>query len=133
MAMSSKPPILRICLAAFVIVLLSLLIVVLVVTGYAFSLAFQARGAPDQARIGQFGQWIGSWLTPVLQIILTAVGARWIKRKSVTARSQSGAVLGVLVVILAILSYLLFGWSFQTVDVLWCVLIIVAGWLGGRL
>jgi hypothetical protein len=55
MTISVKPPVFRICLTAFLIVLASLIVVTLAVTGYAFFLAFQARGAPDQVRIRLFG------------------------------------------------------------------------------
>jgi hypothetical protein len=128
----SKVPFGRIVITGFSIIVLSLLIVTLVITGYALYLGFQARGAPDQERIGQFGQWLGSWLTPVLQVVLTFAGARWVRRKSETTRLSSGLVLGVVVILLAVLSQVLFGWSFQLIDILWFALIVVAGWLGGR-
>ena len=36
-----------------------LLVITLVVTGYAFKLAFEVQGAPDQTRIGQFAEYLG--------------------------------------------------------------------------
>lgn len=54
----SRLPFSRIILAGVAVVVLSTLVVTLVVTGYAFFLAFQARGAPDQSLIGQFAQRI---------------------------------------------------------------------------
>lgn len=128
----SKLPFRRIIIAAVAIVLLSTLVVTLVVTGYAFYLAFQVRGAPDQARIGQFAQWISLILTPVLEIILTFFGARWVRRKSQTIKLSSGLIVGILVVLLGILVQHVFGGAFQPISFLWFGLILVAGWLGGK-
>jgi hypothetical protein len=128
----SKLPFGRILIAGVVIVLVSTLAVTLVVTGYAFYLAFQVRGAPDQARIGQFAQWISSILTPVLEIILTFFGARRVRRKSQTTKLSSGLFVGILVVLLGILVQYVFGDAFQPINILWIGLILVAGWLGGK-
>ena len=119
-------------MAGVVIVLVSTLAVTLVVTGYAFCLAFQARGAPDQAQIGKFAQWISSILTPVLEIILTFLGARWVRRKSLTIKLSSGLIVGILVVLLGILVQYVFGDAFRLINILWIGLILVAGWLGGK-
>jgi hypothetical protein len=129
---STRIPAGRSILVAVAIVALSLLIVTLVVTGYAFVLAFQARGAPDQERIGQFGEWIGSWLTPALQVLLTYLGALWVRRRTPAASGSSGLVLGAAVAILAVASQLVFGWSFKTVDFFYLGIVLLAGWLGGR-
>ena len=37
----------------------ALLVITLAATGYAFKLAFEVRGAPDQATIGQFAAHLG--------------------------------------------------------------------------
>jgi hypothetical protein len=122
----------RIILIALAVVALSLLIVTLIVTGYAFVLAFQARGAPDQERIGQFGEWIGSWLTPALQVLLTYLGALWVRRKVPAASGSAGLVLGAAVVLLAVAGQLVFGWSFKIIDIFYFGIILLAGWRGGR-
>ncbi|OGV61544.1 MAG: hypothetical protein A3K18_06985 [Lentisphaerae bacterium RIFOXYA12_64_32] len=57
----------RILFAALAVPIADLLVITLVVTVYAFKLAFKAQGAPDQARITQFAAQfatsspVGSW------------------------------------------------------------------------
>ncbi len=58
-----------------------LLVITIVVTGYAFKLAFEAQGAPDQTRIGQFAEYLGRSSGWVLQILLTVPAAGWAVRK----------------------------------------------------
>jgi hypothetical protein len=128
----SKMPIGRIIVVAFVIVVVSILTVTLIVTGYAFYLAFQTRGAPGQGRIDQFARGVSSWLIPVLQIVLTFLAARWIGRNTLPAEHTAGLVMGVVVIIFAAASLVLFHWPFEMLDVLWFLLILAFGWLGGR-
>lgn len=128
----SKLPFSRIILAGVAVVVLSTLAVTLVVTGYAFFLAFQARGAPDQRLIGQFAQRISSVLSVVLEILLTFVGAKWVQRKSGTTKLSSGLFVGIVVVLVAIFAQHLFGAPFRLIDILWFALVLVAGWLGGK-
>jgi hypothetical protein len=127
----SKVPFGRIIIVGVIIVLLNILIVTLVVTGYAFYLGFQARGAPDQERISQFAQWISSILSPLLGIVLTFVGARWVRKKALAAKRHGGLILGVVVIFLSILTDIAFRSPFRPIDLLWFVLILLAGWLGG--
>lgn len=131
-AENSRFPAGRIIIAGVVIVLLSVVIVTLVVTGYALYLGIEARGAPDQARIDQFATWISSILSPLLAIVLTFLGGAWIRRKMPDARPMSGLFLGVLVVILSLLVDTAFGTVLGAVDILWYALVVLAGWLGGR-
>jgi hypothetical protein len=121
----------KLFLTALMVVVSSLVLITLVVTIYAFSLAIQARGAPDGERIAQFGRKIGLWLTPSLQIVFTFLGARWMGRRA-SPWSGSGLVLGLLVVLLAVVSQVLFRWNFEMIDILWYALILLVGWLGGR-
>ena len=62
------------CVAVF-------LVITLVVTGYAFKLAFEVRGAPGQTRIAQFAEHLGRSSWWVLQILLTVPAAAWAVRK----------------------------------------------------
>ena len=57
------------------------LVITLAATGYAFKLAFEVRGAPDQARIGQFAAHLGRSYWWVLQILLTVPAAVWAVQK----------------------------------------------------
>ena len=63
------------------------LVITLAATGYAFKLAFEVRGAPDQARIGQFAAYLGRSYWWVLQILLTVPAAVWAVRKVQRSRS----------------------------------------------
>jgi hypothetical protein len=76
-----------------------------VVFVYAFALAFEVRGAPDQARIQAFARAVGSALGPWLRIVLTAAAADWLGRTS-----RSAALEGALVGVVAGLAGLLLGW-----------------------
>ena len=128
----SRLPFSRIIIAGVAVVVLSTLAVTLVVTGYAFYLAFQSRGAPDQKLISQFAQQISSVLAPALEILLTFVGAKWVRRKSRTNRLSCGLFVGIVVVLVAIFAQHLFGEPLKSSDGLWFALILSAGWLGGR-
>jgi len=67
-----------------------LLVITLVVTGYAFKLAFEVQGAPDQTRIGQFAEYLSRSSWWVLQILLTVPAAAWAVRKIQFAPSCTG-------------------------------------------
>ena len=122
----------RSIIAGVAIVLLSVVIVTLVVTGYAIVLGIQARGAPDQTRIDQFSAWISSVLSPFLAIVLTFLGSGWIRKKAPEAGPLSGLFLGILVVILSLLVDVAFGTVLGAIDILWYALVLPAGWFGGR-
>ncbi len=78
----------RIVSAAVVAFLGSMLVTILVVTGYAFTLGFQARGAPDPTRISEFARQVGPTWGPVLLALFTGVGALSVARR-VTDRKLS--------------------------------------------
>ena len=72
----------RILVAGIGTFLAVLLVITLVVTGYAFKLAFEVRGAPNQALIAQFAEHLGRSSWWALQILLTVPGAAWTARKA---------------------------------------------------
>jgi hypothetical protein len=125
-------PTTRIIVTGLVIVLLSVLIVTLAVTGYAICLGVQARGAPEQARIDRFARTISAVLSPLLGIVLTYLGARHVRKKTFSAAPSAGLVLGIVVIVLSLLVDIAFGASLRPVDGLWYAMILSAGWLGGR-
>ena len=61
----------RVLSAAFAVIALSLLIPIVILTVYAFVLAFQARGAPDQTAINHFAASVSPKLIPWLEMVLT--------------------------------------------------------------
>jgi hypothetical protein len=107
----------------------SFLIAFLIVTAYAFYLAFQARGSPDQRMIQAFASQYAPWLGTVSLIMFTFLGALWLGSFVRTGFQLHGLVLGILVSLINILfdfSSLGFNTLIAT------VLVIARGWLGGR-
>ena len=106
-----------------------LLAITLVATGYAFKLAFEVRGAPDQTRIGQFAEHLGrsSWWVP--QILLTVPAAAWAVRKVQSSHQLHGVLIGLVVAVTGIVMG--FTMSFRTIAEF--ALTVGAGWLGGTM
>ena len=106
-----------------------LLVITLVVTGYAFKLAFEVRGAPDQTRIGQFAGYLGRSFWWVLQILLTVPAAAWAVRKVKRSHQLHGVLVGLVV---AVTGFVMgFTMSFRTIAEF--ALTVGAGWLGGAM
>ena len=121
----------RVILTALTVYIVSSLAIFIVVTGYAFTLAFQARGAPDQTLINAFANQSASWVGPICLIVFTLLGAMHMARRVDTAIRSNGIALG----IFASIVYLLFI-GIRTFDLgvlLTVVLTIGAGWFGSKL
>jgi hypothetical protein len=109
----------------------SFLLVFLIVTAYASYLAFQARGAPDQATIQAFADRYAPWLGPISLILFTLLGSMWMARFVRTDLELHGLVLGVIV---ALVNLIFAGTgAFSLNALLVTVLVVGAGWLGGKL
>ena len=121
----------RVTLTAIVVYAISFVTVFLIITGYASYLAFQARGAPDQAMIGAFADRYGPWIGPINMILCTFLGALWMSRRVETAVQLHGIALGVLV---SLVDIIFAGARAFSLDVLIPIILIIgAGWLGSRL
>jgi hypothetical protein len=107
----------------------SFLIVFLIVTAYAFYLAFQARGAPDQTMIQAFANQYTPWLGTIRLIMFTFLGALWLGSFVRTGFQLHGLVLGILVSLINMLVDI-GSLGFNTLNP--TVLVIASGWLGGR-
>jgi hypothetical protein len=107
----------------------ALLVITLAATGYAFKLAFEVRGAPDQATIGQFAAHLGRSYWWVLQILLTVPAAVWAVRKVQKSPEFHGVLVGL--VAAAAGSAIAFTLSVRTMAAF--ALTVGAGWLGGAL
>jgi hypothetical protein len=105
------------------------LVITLAATGYAFKLAFEVRGAPDQARIGQFAEHLGRSSWWVLQILLTAPAAVWAVRKG----QRSPQLHGVLVGLVAAATGFAIAFTISVRTLAAFALTVGAGWLGGAL
>jgi len=106
-----------------------LLVITLVVTGYAFKLAFEVRGAPDQTRIGQFAEHLGRSYWWVLQILLTVPAAAWAVRKVQRSHQLHGVLIGLVVAATGLA--MRFTMSVRTMAAF--ALTVGAGWLGGAM
>lgn len=127
----SKFPVGRIIIGSVLVVIISIFLIFLIVTSYAFYLAFEARGAPDQELIGQFAERFGSGYTLPIEVIFTFLAALWVKRRSLPAKIPAGFVIAIGVIIIGLLQALIFDDFFDTIDLLWYSLILVSGWIGG--
>jgi hypothetical protein len=124
----------RALLAATAVIILRILVVFLIVTVYASYLGFQARSAPDQGMIDSFASSVSIWLTPLATVFLSFFAARWAGRGAKSGKLLNGLVTGVLVVIIGwVLAVFVFsGFSFSMIAVFETVLVLIAGWAGGR-
>jgi len=119
----------RILLGGIGVPVVGLLLVTLITTGYAFKLAFEVRGAPDQARIGQFAEHLGRSYWWILQVLVTAPVAAWAARKARHAQRLHGALIGVV----AALAGFALAFTVNSRTVTEFLLTVVAGWLGGAI
>jgi hypothetical protein len=119
----------RIFLAGIGVPVAGLLLVTLMATGYAFTLAFEVQGAPDQTRIGQFAEHLGRSYWWILQILLTVPAAAWAVRKVQSSHQLHGALIGLVV---AATGFVMgFTMSFRTIAEF--ALTVGAGWLGAAM
>src|ERR1035437_7667994 len=81
---------------AFAVIALSFLIPIVIITVYAFVLAFQARGAPDQTAINHFAASVSPKLMPWLEMVLTFLWPFGVARKTGGASIISGLAEGFL-------------------------------------
>lgn len=114
-------------------VLLAFAGVALVITIYAFKLGLEARGAPDRDRISDFVNGVAPVLGPVLAFSFTFIAAWWVARKAAMARQAHGILVGTVAAAFEIVIALGTGRGFSFTTVLSVVLVLAAGWLGGRL
>ena len=105
------------------------LVITLAATGYAFKLAFEVRGAPDQARIGQFAAHLGRSYWWVLQILLTVPAAVWAVQKI----QRSHQLHGVLVGLVAAAAGFAIAFTVSARTLAAFALTVGAGWLGGAM
>jgi hypothetical protein len=119
----------RILVAALLVLVVSFLIVFCVIFTYGFALAFQARGAPDQAQIQEFANQIAPWLGGAGTILFTLLAAYLLARRVKLSPQTHGVLVGALVALLN----LLFDRSLSLENVVGFILTVGAGWLGGFL
>ena len=122
---------LRVLSAAVAVIALSFLILTVITTVYAFVLAFQARGAPDQNAINHFAERVSPKLMPWFETLLTLVVALIVARRAEKASIIHGLFIGILAGLLSMAVTLAFGGRLGLHDIVFFLIVVGLGWLGG--
>ena len=122
---------LRILGVALGVVVTSFFFVTVITAVYAFILAFQARGTPDQTAIGHFAATISRWLIPLLEILLTFFASAMMVRKTKNTNVIHGLFVGILVGLLSIIVTLIFAHHLGFYNSIFFLITAGLGWLGG--
>ena len=123
----------RVLGTAVAVVALSFLALFVPIIVYAFVLAIQVRGAPDQTAINHFAATISPVLMPWLERLLTLLLAFWIVRRAQVARAVDGLLVGVASGLLSLAVVLAFGGRLAARSLLIFLVLAGLGWLGGFL
>jgi hypothetical protein len=121
---------LRVLGAAVAVVAWSFLILMVIVMVYAFVLALQARGAPDQTAINHFAARVSPMLMPWLEVFLTFVLALLVARRVEKAALIHGFLIGLLAGLLSVAVRLPFGGRLGLRDLVFVLSVSGLGWLG---
>ena len=119
--------------AAAGVVVLSFLGVTLLATGYAFMLAAQVRGTPDQSAIAHFASRSSRALMPWLEGALTLAAAVVVARKVSNAHALHGLFTGILAGLFSLMVPLAFGGHLQLYHLVFLLIVSGLGWVGGML
>ena len=122
---------LRVVSAALAVIALSFLILTVIIALYAFGLAFQARGAPDQTAINHFAARLSPKVMPWLEVVLTFLAAVVVSRRTEKARAIHGLFIGILAGLLSLAVTLAFGGRLGLRNLLFFLIVVGLGWLGG--
>jgi hypothetical protein len=122
---------LRVLSAALAVIALSFLLLTVIVAVYAFVLAFQARGAPDQSAISHFAARVSPKLLPWLEVFLTFLAAVIVARRTEKARATHGLFIGVVAGLLSLAVPLAFAGRLGWRNLVSFLIIVGLGWIGG--
>jgi hypothetical protein len=122
---------LRVLSAALAVIALSFIILAVIVVVYAFVLAFQARGAPDQSAINHFAARVSPKLMPWLEAFLTFFAALIVARRAEKGRATHGLYIGILAGLLSLTVPLAFAGRLGLRNLVLFLIIVALGWLGG--
>jgi len=109
---------------------IAFLVSVLVVAVYAFCLAFQARGKPDQALINHFAASSSRWVTVAAGIVVTFLLANYIVRKAPRQSVPLGIIVGLSSGVVSTTIALAFHAHFGLGSALVPLLLLLVGWFG---
>lgn len=122
----------RIIISVIGVVLLSYLVTTLIITGYAFVLAFKAWGAPDQFLISQFAGKISIITVYICYLIFLFLATIWANRKLLPENMVHGIIIGILLIIIDIPLTYLFGQHLRLIDLFGYLLILGVGYAGDQ-
>jgi hypothetical protein len=122
---------LRVLSAALAVIALSFLILTVIVALYAFGLAFQARGAPDQTAISHFAARVSPKVMPWLEVVLTFLAAVVVGRRTEKASAIHGLFIGILAGLLSLAVPLAFAGRLGLRNLVLFLIIVGLGWVGG--
>ena len=122
---------LRVLGAALAVIALSFLVLTAITTIYAVVLAFRARGAPDQNAINHFAARVSPKLLPWLEMLLTLIVALRVARRAGKASIMHGFFIGILAGLLSLAVTLAFGGRLGALNLLFFLIVVGLGWLGG--
>ena len=122
---------LRVLSAALAVVALSFLILTVIIALYAFVLAFQARGAPDQNAINHFAARVSPKLMPWFEMLLTLVVALIVARRTEKASIIHGCFVGILAGLLSLAVPLVLNGRLGFHNLVLFLIFVGLGWLGG--
>ena len=124
---------LRVFGAAAAVIGMSFLILMGIVTVYALVLALQARGAPDQTAINHFAAGVSPKLMPWLEMLLTLLVAVRLARRTEEASVVTGLLVGILAGLMSLAVTLAFGGRLGLRNLVYFLIAVGLGWLGGLL
>lgn len=104
---------------------------VLVVTGYATLLAFQARGAPDMAMINEFAASYAGLVTSIFIGVGTFFGGRFVGGNAQEEAFQHALAVGFITAVIDLILSIVGG--FSLLALVSFLLALGGGWLGGKL
>jgi Na+/proline symporter len=122
---------LRVVSAALAVIALSFLILTVIIALYAFGLAFQARGAPDQTAINHFAARLSPKVMPWLEVVLTFLAAVVVSRRTEKAGAIHGLVIGILAGLLSLAVPLALSGRLGFHNLVFFLIVVGLGWLGG--
>ncbi|HEY3412903.1 MAG TPA: hypothetical protein VGM51_07590 [Armatimonadota bacterium] len=117
--------------AALSVIAMAFLVLVIIIAGYAFALAFQVRGTPDQIAINHFAARISPRLMPWLVAVFAFMAACFVARKPGVSGVTHGLLIGILAGLLSVAVRLAFGARLGLHSAIFLLIVAALGWLGG--
>jgi len=106
-------------------------VVTIITAGYAFVLAFEAHGKPDQVTISHFAATISRWMMPLLEMFFTFVIALISTKKTENNISIHGLLIGILAGLLSTVMEIGFGGQLNYRIYIFFFIIVGLGFIGG--